>query len=234
MAIFKTSLILSCFFFLGAPAHALTAESLHECVKRMEAGDNQFDVKLPSSALKKIENGFKKYGREINTAAVLLVDYSKNSTEKRAYLIDFENCKVVKEEYVAHGGIYKVNGKMVNDGDPDMDGMLDKCKNRQGTRTNMTRPGLYITRGCHNTQQSDWTFINGDCEGIKLDGLESTNNDAMVAAVVLHEHEDMKNNSSIKAMGQGCPTFAKGKLKSMIGYGLFDKALVYVHAPQCR
>src|ERR1700722_4862225 len=39
-----------------------------------------------------------------SNAHALLIDYSKRSQTKRAYLLDFNKCTIVAKEYVIHGG----------------------------------------------------------------------------------------------------------------------------------
>jgi hypothetical protein len=205
-----------------------------DCSKSLSQGRNRFGIKVPLDALRKLEKGLKTHASRLKEKSQgLLVDYSLNSKKKRSYLVDFKSCDLLTTDYVAHGGAIVRNGVTEIDGDPNRDGQLDSCKNRRGNRTNMTRPGLALTAGCHQTQQSGWTTIRGNCHGVKLIGLERSNSDIYQSAVVLHEITALKENSGIKPMGQGCPAFAPGRLKDLLQYGLFEGALVLVHAPQC-
>lgn len=204
-----------------------------DCLKRLVQGENRMKVSLPAVALKKLAKAFADKNMSLQEDPIaLLVDYSRSSKEKRAFIVDFKACDVLTEDYVAHGGAYILKGKTFIDGDRNGDGKLDSCKNRQGTSKYMTRPGLYVTRGCHQSNKN-WSQVQGDCEGIKLWGLEKSNADAFNSGVVLHELKEMKQDSSVKVMGQGCPAFPTGRLKKLVRYGLDNETLVYVHAPQC-
>jgi hypothetical protein len=97
----------------------------------------------------------------------------------------------------------------------------------------MTRPGLFITAGCHQTRLPNWPYINSSCHGVKLRGQEDRNNDAFERGVVLHEHLGMEEGTAVKSVGQGCPIFAPGRLKSLLPYGIMSGMAVYLHAPQC-
>lgn len=219
--------------FVAGPSFGAYVPMNAQCLEKLASGQNRLKVKLPARALRKLARAVAKPALR-NEGIALLVDYSKNSKEKRAYVIDFKSCDVLSADYVMHGGAYH-DPEPHHDGDPNFDGMLDRCKNRQGTRTNMTRPGLYVTSGCHisPSYKRFWTRIKGDCQGVKLRGLEKTNDDAFNAGVVLHEHTMMTTDQSIKPMGQGCPTFAPGRLQKLLRYGLMERTFVLVHAPQC-
>lgn len=215
-------------------ALASTFKVSPDCIARLTKGENRFKVELPAAPLKRLAKAMNDKSLKLQGDAVaLLVDYSRSSKEKRAYIVDFKACDVLSEDYVAHGGAYVLKGKTYIDGDKNGDGLLDTCKNRKGTTKYMTRPGLYVTRGCHQSQKN-WSTVHADCEGIKLWGLDKTNADAFNAGVVLHELKEMKQDSSVKVMGQGCPAFPTGRLKKLTRYGLVSDTLVIVHAPQCR
>ncbi|KYG61526.1 hypothetical protein AZI86_17615 [Bdellovibrio bacteriovorus] len=224
-------LIFGIFLSVSASAGGFTVSS--DCLKRLVQGENRMKVSLPAVALKRLAKAFADKNMSLQEDPVaLLVDYSRSSKEKRAFIVDFKACDVLSEDYVAHGGAYILKGKTFIDGDRNGDGKLDSCKNRKGSSKYMTRPGLYVTRGCHQSGKN-WSKVYGDCEGIKLWGLEKSNADAFNAGVVLHELKEMKQNDSIKVMGQGCPAFPTGRLKKLVRYGLDNQTLVYVHAPQC-
>lgn len=214
------------------------ADGFNACVDEL-AQDSE--LHMNKKALTKFFAHFVTYGKKIsNKKYGLLIDYNQNSKEQRSYLIRIDNCTVVAKEYVIHGGHGSPDGKgkvKFKGGDANSDGKLDKCV-VDGSRTNMTRPGPFITDGCHETQKKNWSVLWNDgakkCQGIRLVGQVSGVNDPGVAAgVVLHEHTAIKNNDSIKPVGQGCPAYPKGKLKGMVKHGITEGTLVYVYAPQC-
>lgn len=217
-------------------ANAKALDNEDPCLIKLATGQNRMKAKLPLAGLKKLKAALEARSNQSSLKLkeiALLVDYTKSSKQKRGYIVDFKACDVLNQEYVAHGGaIY--NPRYVNWGNPKSDGMLEYCLNDKGLRKNMTRPGLFLTVGCHKTRQKGWPIVQGGCHGVKLQGLEERNNDVFNAGVVLHEHVQIPNDGSIKLMGQGCPIFPPGHLKALINqYDFMKGMLVYLHAPQC-
>lgn len=207
------------------------ADGPRSCVDKLADGENRLKVKINKTALEKMFRGLRKFRSVVSQKNILLVDYSKNSKVRRGYVIDVNACDVLAHEYVAHGGtVY--NPVLVRHGDPEHDGLLDKCVHRDGSRKNMTRPGFYVTRGCHMTQKN-FPLVTGVCGGVKIWGLEKRNDDAWAGGVVLHEHEGMFEGDKVKPEGQGCPIFAPGRLKDLMKFEIFQGALVYLYVPQC-
>ena len=208
------------------------AADFSACIKALS---EDAELKMNKKALEKFFSHFKTYGSSIsNKRYGVLIDYKRPSTQKRSYLIDIKNCDVVSWEYVIHGG----QSKETKAGDPDSDGDLDKCTHSNGSRTNMTRPGPFVTDGCHETAKKGWKTLwkegKRNCQGIRLNGFLAGVNDPNVAAgVVMHEHIAVKNDGKIKPVGQGCPTYAPDRLKAKLRYKLQQGTLIYIFAPQC-
>jgi hypothetical protein len=193
---------------------------------------------ISRKALEKLFGYNKKFSSQIKNDYAILVDYSKNSKEKRSYLVNMERCEATARAYVIHGGRYeKLKFK---DGDPNNDGMLDTCTNKDPKFRHkyMTRPGPYVTAGCHVTGETGWTVLWKEgskvCQGIGLDGLlKGVNDDALAAGVSLHEHVLIKADEKVKPVGQGCPAYHPGDLKSMLSKRIEHSTLVYIYAPMC-
>lgn len=206
---------------------------LRACFQKLSRGENYYRTQIPLAALERIEAGYKRWpGYTKNRRYAMLIDYTRNSRDRRAFLIDFQACEVVASEFVIHGGT--TYHPLNYFGDPNRDGFLDYCRQPSGSRQFMTRPGVYVTRGCHQSNLQGWPQIYKDCEGIKLEGLEASNRDAFRAGVVLHEHVAISNDDSMKLEGQGCPTMPPGALSPLVPYGLMRGALVLMYAPQCK
>lgn len=203
------------------------------CINELSEGKNSFKAKVNKSALKFLLRGMKKYRDEVeNKRLALLIDYSQNSRVKRSYLIDLKACDILAWEYVAHGGaIY--TPRTIIWSEPKRNGYLERCVKDDGTRQYMTRPGFYVTAGCHITQKRNWPVVYDGCHGIKLMGLEERNREAFQAGIVLHEHTYVPNTNVIKPIGQGCPIYPPGRLKSMTRFGIQEGMLVYLYVPQC-
>ena len=229
--------------FSTLPAQASRMAEISRCLKSpglLTSGITQGALRATERRLAT----FVRHARHLD--GILIVDYSLNVSEDRQFLLDLNRCRVLKKVRVAAGGSYRKSpgsNEWIHDGDPNMDGRLDKCKNRRGTRQYMTRPGFYVTRGCHQTGQHNWekwpVLWGRACRGVKLHGLESQNSEAMRAGIVLHEHRVLSRNRALWSGGQGCPTTAPGELKSTIrsadraGFDLREGTLVHLYAPQC-
>lgn len=223
--------------FLMALSASVTALAFDakKCAADLTEGRNNFRVKLNSVAVNNLFGYYLKNKSRIgNKDYTVLIDYSLSSKEKRAFLIDMGRCEIIANEVTIHGGHY--SKESFTEGDPDHDGMLDRCVRKNGSRKYMTRPGYYLTNGCHRTQLKGWTVLFGqDCQGIDLVGQNKGINSKDVAVgVVMHEHIAVRDDQSIKPVGQGCPTFAPGQLKAMVRYGVHQQTLVYLYVPQCK
>lgn len=220
--------------YLGALIFALfaahaSASITDSCIKKL-AQENRFHVKLPEKAVlilaKAIDHGVS------SNSEALLIDYSQNSRSRRAFLVNFSTCDITTREHVIHGGtIY--HPSVQNFGELHHDGMLNRCLRPDGTRKNMTRPGLFITAGCHVTREQNWTSITNSCQGANLESRNSKIPTSAIAGVVLHEHIAIHDDGSILPAGQGCPAFPPGRLKALVPHGVMRGMLVYVNAPQC-
>lgn len=166
-----------------------------------------------------------------NQNYISIADYSQNSRERRFYMLDMRTGEVLKEQ-VSHGS-GKVNG--VNHGDPDHDGMLDRCVHSNGSTRNMTRPGFFKTHVPYRSSQS-FPLVgrhkNMQYNGMRLIGLEARNRDALERGVVMHEANYNRKGAQ---MGRsfGCPAFAPGVAKNIFP-NIMLGSLFYAHAPQCE
>jgi hypothetical protein len=210
-----------------------TISSPGDCIQKLGRGENRFGVRVSVKALTRLQNGLKQFASAVTEPdRGLLVDYSMNSKAKRAFLIDFKTCDVLANEYVIHGGTvyHPVEQRF---GNPVDDGMLKYCLRPNGSHQDMTRPGFFLTHGCHHSSEEGFTTVVDNCQGVVLQGLQSNNREAESVGVVLHEHESIPNDNSIKPVGQGCPAFPPGRLQSLLKYNIFSGALVFLYAPQC-
>jgi hypothetical protein len=184
-----------------------------------------------------------------NKNVISIADYSVNSKNKRFYLIDMKTGKVTKE-VVAHGS-GKRNG--VRAGDPDHDGMLDKCvhakpdccQQKPGStgykscvlnkkcHENMTRVGFMKINNPYTSSQNFPVIDSAGNNGIRIEGLEERNFEANGQGVVMHERWYVRGEGSVQGRSFGCPAFPPGK-----GAPLFKKikggSLYYSYAPQCN
>lgn len=189
-----------------------------------------------------------------NKNVISIADYSVHSSKKRFYLLDMKTGKVTKE-VVAHG-----SGKRdgVRHGDPNHDGILDKCIHdapaccsmtpsspgydsnafkqcvmTNNCRQNMTRTGFMKVKNPYTSSQSFPALDNAGHNGVRIEGLDWRNFDANAKGVVFHERWYVRGEGSVQGRSFGCPAFPPGKgaplLKRMKGGSLY-----YSYAPQCN
>jgi hypothetical protein len=121
-----------------------------------------------------------------NVDIVTIIDFSKPSTEKRLFILDLRNQKVLYHTFVAHGKNTGVN-------------MATKFSNNKGS--NQSSLGLYRTGESYQGKHG---------YSLRLDGLEKGFNDnARGRAVVMHSASYV-SESFIKRHGRlgrswGCP-----------------------------
>ena len=162
---------------------------------------------------------------------VALADYTRPSHTKRFYLLNLNTGKVLLNERVSHGSGAQGGVKR---GDPDHNGMLDRCVYR-GRATNMTRPGFFktaelyiswkhLSKSRHSPYPHQWPRIDGLYNGLRLDGLTPTVNvHARSRGIVMHGA--WYNDGRIMGRSYGCPAFeykrAPEILKAIRGGVLF-------------
>lgn len=181
-----------------------------------------------------------------NQRYLSFADYTQRSSEKRFYLFDMQTGRVVKEP-VSHGSGSR---NKVNYGDKNHDGRMDRCTHSNGSRTNMTRIGFFKVENFYFSESHDrrkksrlksWPDLaqsktNTRVNGLRMEGLSSTNKEAKSKGVVMHEayyNEDAMNGMGIMGRSYGCPAFLPGR-----GAPIMDKisegSLYYSYNPdQC-
>jgi len=144
---------------------------------------------LSHEAYNKAVKGFnflKSQGRLVNDHVISIVDFTKPSSQKRLFIIDLKNVKVLFNTYVAHGQ---------NSGTAFAKAFSNRPESFQSS------PGFYRT---------STTYVGKNGYSMKLDGLEQGINDkASERAIVMHGAPYV-SEGFIKARGYlgrswGCP-----------------------------
>lgn len=163
----------------------------------------RFDV------FKKAYSGYRKIDVK-NRDILTVIDYSRPSTEKRLYVLDLKNKKLLFESHVSHGRNSGGN-------------YATSFSNKPGSYK--SSPGFYVTE---NTYQGK----NG--YSLVLDGLEKGINDkAKERAIVMHG-ADYCNPSFISSGGGrlgrslGCPAVPRSVCNPIINT-IKDGTLLYIH-----
>lgn len=118
-----------------------------------------------------------------NRRYVVIIDFSKRSTEKRLYLFDLADGSV--DRYMAAHG---------KGSDQNADGIAEKFSNVP--RAKASSLGYYVTKG---------TYIGKHGKSLVLSGLSKTNSNAESRRVVFHAAKYMNEKSRRAGRSWGCP-----------------------------
>jgi hypothetical protein len=169
---------------------------------------------LSRKAFDLAQEGFEKLkeqGEIVNDAIISIIDFSLPSSEKRLFVIDMKNYKLLVNTYVAHG---RNSGKE----------FASSFSNQPSSFKSSL--GFYVTG---NTYNGD----NG--YSLKLEGLEKGINDnADRRAIVMHG-ADYVNESFLQSQGYmgrslGCPAVSKKESKNVINL-IKDKTCLFIYSP---
>ncbi|MGE3260308.1 MAG: murein L,D-transpeptidase catalytic domain-containing protein [Bacteriovoracia bacterium] len=169
--------------------------------------------------------------RKVTKPVIGIADYSQNSRNKRFYLLDLANGKLLQEK-VSHGGGMAGAGYP---GDPQHRGMLKKCGTKGGN--GLQRPGFFKFGDYYYSDHgrgNGWPLLAAGKNGVKLVGLTPevnwmAENDGVVA------HEAKYNFDGTRMpMGRtnACLGFVPGRGKPLLAK-LAGGGLLYSYAPQC-
>jgi hypothetical protein len=154
--------------------------------------EGKLDFQIFENAIKSLDE--MEYGNE---DIVSIIDFSKPSIEKRLFILDLKNQKLLHHTYVAHG---KNTGANV----------ATSFSNRKGS--NQSSLGLYRTGESYQGKHG---------YSLRLDGLEKGFNDnARSRAVVIHSawyvSEDFINKHGRLGRSFGCPALPVDVSKEII------------------
>lgn len=168
---------------------------------------------LSLRAFQQAYSGFrflKKNKRLKNDTILTIIDYSKPSNEKRLFILDMKNMKVVEESLVAHG-----SGS----------GELSAISFSNTPRSHQSSLGFFITR---NTYQGKHGY------SLRIEGVEKGINDnALKRALVFHGAKYVSYDF-IKKHGRlgrsfGCPALPVTKSNEIINI-IRNKTCVFVYS----
>ena len=131
-----------------------------------------------------------------NDSIITIVDFDQPSYQKRMYVIDIKNYKMLFNTWTAHG---RNTGREM---------AINFSNNPQSYKSSL---GLYIT---------DDTYFGNNGYSLRLIGLEKTNSNAASRAIVLHGAPYV-SQATIDAMGyigrsHGCPAVPRELTKPII------------------
>lgn len=129
-----------------------------------------------------------------NRRYVTLIDLGQHSGKKRFVVLDLKSGAFEKHN-TAHG----------SGSDRNADGYVESFSNVSGS--NKSSLGFYKTL---------YTYNGKNGRSLRLDGLESTNNNALARAVVVHGAAYVKDGPSTAGRSQGCPALDHAFAQSVI------------------
>lgn len=150
-------------------------------------------------------------GKLVNENILTIVDFSKPSTEKRLFIVDMQQMKILYHTYVSHG---KNSGK------------LYATKFSNTPESYMSSLGAYTTGKTYFGQHGLSLRLNGEEKGI--------NDNAYRRAIVIHG-ADYTSQGFINRLGYlgrsfGCPALPK-ELSRPIIETIKDGSFMFVYAP---
>lgn len=171
------------------PAIKSVYDSLHLNIKGLSAQAYEY--------AKKGFDFLQQEGKLINDSIISIIDFSKPSNEKRLFVIDIKNYKLLFQTLVAHG---RNTGRE----------LANTFSNKASSF--MSSPGFYITGP---------TYEGKNGYSLKLEGVESGINDnAFERGIVVHGapyvSQDLVNAQGYIGRSQGCPAVPVQYAESII------------------
>lgn len=150
-------------------------------------------------------------GKLSKDSVLTILDFSLPSTEKRLFVIDLKNAKLLFNTYVAHGR---------NSGTRFASEFSNKHESYKSSQ------GFYITRNTYHGKHGFSLRLNGEEKGI--------NDNALSRAIVMHA-ADYVNKNLIRAQGYigrslGCPALPNHIYKPIINE-IKDGSLLFIYSP---
>lgn len=144
-------------------------------------------------------DSLKAHSDTVDPTHIVIVDYARRSSEKRAYLVNLETGLVEDMFRAAHG----------SGSDRDHDGYLDKFSDVPGSSA--SPEGAYLVAE---------PYVGKHGKSLRLDGLDPTNANARDRAIVIHA-ADYAEPTFLQKWGKlgrsnGCIVFSKADLATFL------------------
>lgn len=155
-----------------------------------------------------------RHGDADANARLAVIDYSKPSTQKRLWVFDVANDKLLFREHVSHG---QGSG----------DNIATRFSNVEGSYASSL--GLYRTAE---------TYIGGNGYSMRMDGLDPGFNDnARMRAIVMHgawyANPDLIRTQGRLGRSQGCPALREGIARVVID-SIQQRQLLFAYADDAQ
>ena len=163
--------------------------------------ENHLKIKTENTCFEK--NNIRNKEKIRNLSCMVIADYSKEKTKKRLLVI---NPTTGDSEY-----FYTAHGKGSNPPDKKETALKAvRFSNTSGSL--MTSLGFYLTDKLYNSQKS--TFGPGPGNGLRLDGLNCSNNKAKSRYIVMHTADYVPPKTTVNASpgnSEGCVTVPENR-----------------------
>lgn len=147
----------------------------------------QSHLVLPASKISEVKDFLK--GKNYNQEIAVFINFKTHSGKYRYFVYDLKNNKVLQKAVVSHG-----SGSVISKSD-DL-----KFSNVEGS--------YQSSLGKYEIRES---YVGKFGKAYRLQGLDSTNNNAMQRAIVLHSFDCIPNQESenLACLSLGCPMLSK-------------------------
>lgn len=216
---FFTSVLILFFSFTAPTKHNATKVAAPVATALSETETIYTAIKLNSASMPAFEcfakavKGYTRLKQEgrIKKDYLTVIDFSLSSTEKRLWIIDMDNQKVVFNTLVAHGR---------NSGDEYATAFSN------ANSSNQSSLGFYATGEIYNGKHG---------QSLKLDGLENgINSNARSRGVVMHAADYVSEAFAQQhhriGRSQGCPALPVGLTKQIVNL-LQGKSCLFIYHP---
>lgn len=152
-----------------------------------ETQSQQSQAIVPASKLSEIKDFIK--GKNYNQDIVVFINFKTHSGKYRYFVYDLKTDKILQKAIVSHGSgsaISKSNHLKFSNVEGSFQSSLGKYEIRE-------------------------SYIGKFGKAYRLQGLDSTNNNAMQRAIVLHSYDCIPNKESenLTCLSLGCPMLSK-------------------------
>ena len=194
---------------------AVTNRATEEAAAVIAEAGMLYDVMdLESHGLAKeaFEYAFKGYktllneGRVSKSEVLTVADFSKSSREKRLYILDVEDQKILMQTYVAHGR---------NSGGEYATSFSNAPESHKSSL------GFYVTKN---------TYRGGHGLSLVLDGVEKGINDNAEARKIVVHGANYIGSDDLKGRSFGCPAVANNLSKKVI-QTIKDGSVLFIYHP---
>ena len=189
-------------------SYKTASRQLYDSLKLNQLGLSLEALEYAYKGYERLENK----GKLRNPDILTICDFSKSSAEKRMYIIDVANYKLLLNTYVAHG---KNSGGEY----------AKKFSNK--ARSLASSLGFFVTKNCYHGKHG---------LSLKLAGLEPGYNDkAEQRAVVIHGAPYIGDNIHSEFMGRsfGCPAVPNEQASKVISL-IKDGTCLFIYHPSAH